>query len=74
MAVDKMFWPVVRSVPMRRTRYNLKGWMAANRYSVRTLAAAVGVSPSTVQEWRNAGEMPQVVVLALASLEGPQKV
>jgi len=69
-----MFGLVVRSVTMKRTRYDLKTWMAANRYSVRTLAVAVGVSPSTVQEWRNAGEVPQVVALALASLEGPQHV
>jgi transcriptional regulator with XRE-family HTH domain len=56
---------------MGSVQFDLKRWMAANRYSVRKLGDALDVSPSTVQQWRNAGRVPKMVTLALPQLEGP---
>ena len=48
----------------------LRGWMARNGYTVRGLASALGVRPSTVQRWRM-GEraIPTYLELALAGIE-----
>ena len=48
----------------------LREWMRANRYTVRGLAAVLGVSFRTVQRWRDGtSEIPPFLELALKSLE-----
>ena len=56
----------------RMTNTDLRDWMRAHRYSVRTLSHALGVSPSTVTRWRS-GEITitRIVILALDSLARP---
>ncbi len=46
----------------------LRAWMVAHQYSVRTLADALGLNASTVQRYRDAPIVPPVVALALVGL------
>ena len=51
------------------TSQELKRWMAAHGYSVRRLALALEVNPSTVQRWREgAHEIPPYLIHALNAL------
>lgn len=56
--------------------HELKEWMSANGYSVRTLTLALGMNPQswrTVQRWRDGtNRVPPYLQLALQAL-GPRK-
>lgn len=52
------------------TRDELRAWMTEHRYSVRVLAATLGVSQSTVQRWRDGTRgVPPYLDRALSTLE-----
>jgi len=51
------------------TGEELREWMQAHGYSVRKLAAALGVQPSSVQFWRTGThKCPKLLPLALKGL------
>ena len=48
---------------------DLQNWMEANSFSVRRLAAALGVTPVTVQNWRHEKtKIPPYLERALSTL------
>ena len=48
---------------------DLRAWMTAHRYSVRTLAADLGVHPATIQRYRDGTlKVPRAISLALETL------
>ncbi len=52
------------------TNDEFRSWMSTHRYTVRSLAARLGVWPSTVQRYRDGSRcIPQVVGVALRALE-----
>lgn len=51
------------------TSTELRDWMVAHRYGVRSLARALGLHPSTVQRYRDGVlPIPPVAALALRAL------
>ncbi|MCK9496518.1 MAG: helix-turn-helix domain-containing protein [Dehalococcoidia bacterium] len=56
--------------PDQVSRADLLAWMASHGYSVRGLAAALGVSAPTVQRWRDGSVAPPAwLSVALRGLE-----
>lgn len=54
---------------------DLRTWMTANGYTVRGLAAALQVAPSTVQNWVSGKyPMPNHIALALRALVRAESV
>jgi transcriptional regulator with XRE-family HTH domain len=50
----------------------LKEWMKRHRWTVAALSRELDVHASTVQRWRNGANIPEVVALALKTIEREQ--